>query len=314
MKWENRSPYNRGISTVLYLIIISEITLNIIQTRQIDQVRNEIKIGENVIQDINTTDPSVSPENLDAIKNNLARLHKQFDAFTHIFSGETSTLQLMPANYTQSQDLYFDIVAFIENYTKRARELKIEISEGEKFGFYEIERSGKGPAKHNLLLVYKQRVIIAHLLAKLYLARPQKILAVYREPVSSHASNYQRSPGGSTKDDFFRVDQSISANISNAIETIGFQFIFAGQTRTLRSFLSQLESFEIPIVVRSVEVKSFEERAKVSSSMMLKNQMNNKLGVGHDNKSLPIIKSNLSEFTVTIEYIDSLRMGTKANS
>ena len=76
MKWENSSPYNRGISTVLYLIIISEITLNIIQTRQIDQVRNEIKIGEKVIQDINTTDPSVSAENLDAIKNNLARLLK----------------------------------------------------------------------------------------------------------------------------------------------------------------------------------------------------------------------------------------------
>ena len=95
---------------------------------------------------------------------------------------------------------------------------------------------------------------------------------------------------------------------------MGFQFIFAGQTRTLRYFISQLEFFDLPIVVRSVEVKSFEELANDSSSMMLKNQMNNKLGVGHDSKSLPIIKSNLSEFTVTIEYIDILRMGTMANS
>jgi hypothetical protein len=94
MKWENRSLINRGIPTVLYLIIISEITLNIIRTRQVDQVRNEINIGEKIIQDINRSDPSVSRENLDAIKNNLSRLQMQFDAFTQTLLGGTTTLQL----------------------------------------------------------------------------------------------------------------------------------------------------------------------------------------------------------------------------
>jgi hypothetical protein len=314
MKWENRSLINRGIPTVLYLIIISEITLNIIRTRQVDQVRNEINIGEKIIQDINRSDPSVSRENLDAIKNNLSRLQMQFDAFTQTLLGGTTTLQLIPAHYTQSQDLYFDIIAFIENYTKRASELNIEINEGEKFGFNAIERSGKGPEESNLELVYKQRVIIAHLLAKLFLARPQNFLAVYREPIFPHASNYQRVLGDPSMNDFFIIHPSISAKIPNAIETVGFQFVFTGQTRSLRSFLKQLESFDLPIVVRSVDVKLIEEREERSSAKFFPNQNNKKQGVGYDNQSLPIIKSNLSEFTVTVEYIDLQRIVTKANS
>ena len=314
MKWDSCSLFNRGISTAFYLIIMSEVVLTVVLFNQVDQVRTEIKISEKALQVLNSSEPTVSPENLDAIKSNLAQLQAQFDTFILILKNRTTTLQLMPAHYTQSQHLYFDIVAFIENYTKRARELNIEINEGEKFGFYEIERSGRGPEVINLEHVYHQRVIIAHLLSKLFVANPQKILAVYREPVFSHSSIDLRSSDSFSKKDFFKVDSSISAKIPNTINTMGFQFVFAGQTRTLRSFLTQLASFDLPVVVRSVEVRSYEEREENPSPKLFSNQMNKKQVAMDDNKPLPIIGKNLSKFTVTLEFIDILEKATMANS
>jgi hypothetical protein len=46
----------------------------------------------------------------------------------------------------------------------------------------------------------------------------------------------------------------VSARVPGFIDTIAFRFVFTGQTAALRTFLNQLASFELPVLVREVEV------------------------------------------------------------
>ena len=51
------------------------------------------------------------------------------------------------------------------------------------------------------------------------------------------------------------VDPRVTARVKGFIDTMAFRITFTGQTAALRNFVVRLAEFELPILVREVEVE-----------------------------------------------------------
>ncbi|MEO5957916.1 MAG: hypothetical protein ABIZ49_01735, partial [Opitutaceae bacterium] len=55
--------------------------------------------------------------------------------------------------------------------------------------------------------------------------------------------------------DFFAIDPRVSVRAPGFLDSTAFRLAFVGQTASLRAFLNRLASFELPVLVREVEVE-----------------------------------------------------------
>jgi hypothetical protein len=127
-----------------------------------------------------------------------------------------------------------------------------------------------------------------------------------------------------TPKDTFTIDPLVSARVPGAVDTMAFRFKFIAYSDTLRGFLDALAKFEYPLVVRSVEVEPATEDAlkaakaasaaapvDASSGIVLPGAADASATATPDQSAAPagpvkaaVVKNNLSEFTVVIEYIN----------
>ena len=107
----------------------------------------------------------------------------------------------------------------------------------------------------------------------------------------------------------FDISSSVTSKVEGAIDTIAFQITFSGKTNSLREYLNRLAEFDRPIVVRSINVSRPNESVKTKT----KEKKNDKLVAlfGKELESLqaeqskePVVTENVSEFTLTLEYIE----------
>jgi predicted YcjX-like family ATPase len=97
--------------------------------------------------------------------------------------------------------------------------------------------------------------------------------------------------------------------VEGAIDTIPFEISFSGKTNTLRNFLNRLAEFKRPIVVRSINVSRPDEtiRRKLSDDedLDIDSLTSEELEqLKEEEKRDPVVTENLSEFTLTLEYIE----------
>jgi hypothetical protein len=101
-------------------------------------------------------------------------------------------------------------------------------------------------------------------------ARPRAILAVKRERPLTKAEREARdaalaavaagqpapeAPDASEEGpDYFVIDPRDTARVPGYVDATAFRITFTGQTTALRAFLNRLASFELPVLVRQVEV------------------------------------------------------------
>ena len=121
--------------------------------------------------------------------------------------------------------------------------------------------------------------------------------------------------------DRYVVDPAITARVDGAVDTLAFQIKFSGYTDSLRKFIESLTAFEMPVIVRSVEVeRKLEVEEELSSSASRRNQRPNSVeslfaGLGETpsveteaeepNPEQEVIVDQIgSEFTIVVEYID----------
>ena len=142
---------------------------------------------------------------------------------------------------------------------------------------------------------------------------------------------------GSNTPDYFVIDPRVSARVKGYVDTTAFRFVFTSQTAALRNFLNRLASFELPVLVREVEV----DAATAEESVMVKN--GEEVAVKSETESetpasvvlagepvaskgnaakavagkasatarpprtamaTPIVSKSLSKYTVTVEFIE----------
>ena len=164
----------------------------------------------------------------------------------------------------------------------------------------------------------KQRQVLSYIINQLIDSRPASITAVRREVLEAQVAG----KAGNDADSGFQINQAISARVPGAIETMAFSVTFTGYTDSLRSFLNNLAEFELPIVVRSVEVG----RPQGSSTTRVKprgNALDDIFGAfGGDPASTeaakvaqkPVISENVSGFTVVLEFIEIILPSDSENN
>ena len=309
-----------------------------------------------------TTMPPPTRDIATAIEEDLARAQTTLAAMQADLKGRGPAAERLrtarvPAART---DAYFDLASYVERLHERARRNEVAIRpEAARFGF--AAHANEGPELERIEPVFRQRLLAQYLMESLLDARPRAVLAVKRElaltapereareaaaaeaaaaiaaggdPVDTSSSELEVPEGP----DYFAIDPRVSARKAGFVDTIAFKFVFTGQTAALRSFLNRLAAFELPVLVREVEVElaSTEEAADIASeepaepesgptpiepapsSVVL--SLNPEPSVNAATAStrsdsasrmpirrtteIPIVAKSVSKFTVTVEFVE----------
>jgi len=249
-------------------------------------------------------------------------------------------------------DAYFDLASYVERMRELARKNEIAVRpEALRFGF--AAYANEGPEAERIEPVFRQRLLAQYLVESLIEARPRAILAVQREPTLTAPEREARDaalaaaaastePGAEAASlelpegsDYFAIDPRLTARKPGFVDTTPFRFVFTGQTAALRAFLNRLAAFELPVLVREVEVDiaSAEDAAEVpvaeeadvaaaaadgttpSSSVLTLDLPGKPAATKATAKAPvrvparragtdPIVAKTLSKFTVTVEFVE----------
>jgi hypothetical protein len=272
-----------------------------------------------------------------AIEADLAKAQKALTAMESELKGrgpaaERIRTAKVPAARTEA---YFDLATFVEHTRDLAKKNDVDVRpEAARFGF--ATYANEGPETERIEPVFRQRQVMQYLIDGLLEARPRAALSVRRERTQTKAEREARAAAiangetpadvdaGDDGLDYFRIDPRVTARVPGFIDTMAFRFVFTGQTAALRNFLNRLASFELPVLVREVEVDTAtaEESASAAPeeaspeppvttaapSVVLSTEPAAKpaapVRASRPSTATPIVSKPLSKFTVTVEYIE----------
>ncbi|MEY2880540.1 MAG: hypothetical protein RLZZ15_2920 [Verrucomicrobiota bacterium] len=279
-----------------------------------------------------------------AIEADLARGEKALTTMQSELTGRGPTADRLatakpPAART---DAYFDLATFVEKTRELAKKQEVLVQPAAaRFGF--ALYTNVGPEVDRIPAVFQQRLIAQYLIESLLEARPRALVGVQRERTLTKAEREARAaalataaanaipgtpvdpnapdlPGSADPEspDFFAIDTRASARVAGYIETVPFRISFIGQTSSLRTFLNKLASFELPVLVREVEVEPtvLDENAVVADDNAAPvvaeapvKPAKPLVPVAAPAKgapkvvAVPIVAKPLSKYTVTVEYV-----------
>lgn len=231
-------------------------------------------------------------------------------------------------------DAYFDLATYVEKARAAAGQHEVEIRpEAARFGFAAF--ANEGPTPDHIEPVFRQRQIAQYLVDALIEARPRALFSLKREATLGKADREARAAAlangqpppevhGEEGPDYFTIDPRVTARVPGFIDTQPFRLVFTGQTAALRSFLNKLATFELPVLVREVEVEpaTAEEAAavavvddaanavvepNVAASVLLTAEVRPPRPVARTPRApttTPIVAKTLSKFTVTVEFVE----------
>jgi hypothetical protein len=291
-----------------------------------------------------------------AIEADLERAQRVLGGMKHDLEGRGPTAERIrnarpPAART---DAYFDLATFVERMRQLARSNGVELSpEAARFGFSEY--ANEAPETERIESVFEQRLIAQYLLEALLTARPQALLAVKREPPLTREEREARDAppaepaegedvaeqeeqmedrwsGEAEGPDYFVVDPRVTVAARGYVNTTAFRLVFTGQTAALRQFLNRLATFDVPVLVREVEVEiataeelsagveeaaaaneaspagasmvlSLDEPAPETTASRAADAATPRKAAARPPHIIPIVSRTLSTFTVTVEYV-----------
>ncbi len=171
---------------------------------------------------------------------------------------------------TARTDAYFDLATFVEKARELAKTQEVELKpEAARLGF--ALYANEGPETERIAAVFRQRLVAQYLVESLLEAKPRSVLSIHREAPLTNKEKEDREaalvaaaggtpppettlPTAPEGPDYFAIDPRASARVPGYLEATAFKLSFVGQTAVLRVFLNKLASFELPVLVREVEV------------------------------------------------------------
>jgi hypothetical protein len=244
-------------------------------------------------------------------------------------------------------DSYFDLATFVERTRELAEKNGIELRpEAARFGFSNY--ANEGPEVDRIEPVFRQRQIAEYLLQSLFEAKPRALFSVKRERTLTKAEREARAEAeaagtppeeiatdsGEESPDYFVIDPRVSARVKGYIDTTPFRFVFTAQTAALRNFLNRLAAFDLPVLVREVEVEpaTAEESAPsvvdepaeeptaetpAAASVVLDLEpapavvaAPKPVASTRAATAAPIVTKSLSKYTVTVEFVEIVPPGS----
>jgi len=248
--------------------------------------------------------PALSEANEQAIVQDLANTRKTLATLHSALAGrEGGAIELPPA---RSIDLFFDVAAFVEKSRALAARAQVATKPDERFGF--ATHAHEGPGAELVSAVLQQRIVGQYLVEALLEARPRSLLSVQRErplTAAQRAGRYQPTQAGAgppiapvasggQAEDFFEFNPAFSVRVPGQVDSEAFRLEFTGQTPALRTFLNTLAAFQLPVIVRSVEVEPLVAEEPVDTPVSASSE---------SGAPVPLVAQNVSRFAVVVEYV-----------
>jgi len=303
------------------------------QRSQASKLSAEIAQSRDSLDAYARQQPFPSRENVGLVEADRQETEKTRDEIRKLLraTGETAEKIASAPVPASSTDAWYEIANYVERVREGSQNAGIQLPTENRLGFSLYASSG--PDKDLIPAVFRQKQYADYLMGVLIAARPREILSLQRERPLTAAEKQaeadaiaagQPSPFASTtaEGDYFVIDPRTSARVPGFVETVPFRVSFVGITGSLRSVLNQLAKFELPVVVRSVEVeaaaKSDTSAVKFGAAPVAANPFGAFGGdAGAGNQPIetvkPLVEQTDSRFVVTLEFI-SLVDKTPANS
>lgn len=309
-------------------VTAGEIWLTFSQRSQAAAVEAEIAQKEQTLAGFAMKSPFPSKENLALVEGDLAQADRTREAIRKTLSSNSEAAARIasataPATPT---DAYFDIANYVERIRESAQKAGIVLSPENRLGFSAY--ASTGPDRDLIPAVFLQRQYADYLLGVLITSQPREIVSLQRERpqtaeekrlAAEAIANGQPlvAPSDSSETgDYFVIDPRTSARVDGFIETSPFRLTFVGTTTALRNLLNQLARFDLPAVVRSVEVAPIAgaERSGATPVSTPKPAANPfaLFGGGGSNTDTaapaaeavkPLVEQTDSRFVVTVEFV-----------
>ena len=276
----------------LVLLTVVLIILIFLESQKLSRAKMQIASADGQVKAIMFANPSPTNKNVKAARTNFEDLQMRL---------KSTYEDLQKGAYLETSEdgvrVISSILRYISDYKRRvdsyvdsnSKPAPIEVPDQFAFGFEKYFQSTLIPEGEIVPFLDKQRQVLSYILDKLIDAGPSSIQSVRREEFHNSA-----------KGNGFQIDPAISARVPDAIDTLAFQLVFTGYTPTLRKFLNSLAYFQLPVVVRSVEVSRANSNAKGLLGNIFKKELSNE---SDDNKT-PVVSEIESIFTVTLEFIE----------
>lgn len=311
-----KNPLFSLIALLGILAFLAGSVLVILQLSKTSKLDKQVESAKRQLESLAFANPAPSEYNVEASVANVKALRSDLEEIRdNLKRGskiETSS---------DAVSVVSSIQQYISAYTSKAQnhlnddgeEAPIQTPDRFAFGFERY--TGQVPLPENkevIALLDKQRQVLSYLMDQLIEADPVEIRSVKREIIELPASSAQRS-GSRNQENTFKISPEVSARVPGAIETLGFSITFTGYTQSLREFLNSLSEFEMPIVVRSIEVDRINQGRSSRPVNSGSNSLDALFGGAGNNTPIapeivlePVITDTLSSFTVTLEFIDIL--------
>ena len=284
----NLSGFSASVLTLLLVAAISvgwSVERGFAHKKLQAQLRTKQREARNLAQ----VQPAPTPENEALVAADLEQANAALAAMRADLTGRSLSVDRLKLQSVPERrpDAFFDIADFVERMRFRAEQAGVGLKSDERFGFAEFAHVG--PEQDEIPAVFRQRLVMQYLLEQLFDARPERLLTVRRERPTSATSRDTRATTTTASADLFEVDPRMTARVPGFVDATAFRLEFTGGTGTLRTFLNRLSTFELPLVVRSVEVERQNEPAGLRTS---------------EGEIAPLVVPATSRFTVTVEYIE----------
>src|SRR5690625_718759 len=237
--------------------------------------------------------------------------------------GHSAELEARFADYPNSSANALFVIQFFGNEyrqtTARATEMDNDALANELFGFQAYSQSG--PEASLIPTVQKPRLIVAYILDCLLEANPEALVSVARpgeaaSDTSAPDPSRGQSQAGSAG---FSLDSKLSTAIPDVAQTSPYQVVFTGRTSTLRTFINELASFDMPLIVRSVVAEPASGTGSSTSSAGTDRRRRRATQESTSDsaeqeqeadENIPLVADNLSRFTVAMEFVDIVPHGS----
>lgn len=301
---------NLIFSTVIIVCLLtffagSFLALN--ESGAIGKAEQEMKSAQANLKNLRFSDPAPSMENVEASAENVAQLQSALNAIREdLQRGDRLSIS------SDGIGVMAGVQQFISDYQRKSsgqvdvnnEPAPISLPQDFAFGFQEyIDEAKPLSDPKSSAVLDQQRQILSYLMDKLIEAKPTSLVSVEREVLEQ----VQIQQGGKS----FQIDKAISSRVPGAIDTLAFRLSFTGYTDSLRSFLNNLAKFDLPIVVRSIDIQR-QGGIKNTATSTNSNNLDSIFGAfgGSDDEEAPkeaqkpVISENLSTFTVVLEFIE----------
>ncbi len=273
MSWYRKNPLFATVLTLCALVALGELWCIYERWTATRAAAAKVVQKQTELAAMREVSPPPTRETAAAIDIELERAQRALATMQNELNGRGAASEKLrtaklPAART---DAYFDLATFVEKMRALAASNEVDVRpEAARFGF--AAHANEGPDAERIEPVFRQRQVAQYIVEALLEARPRALLAVRREPPMTTKEREDRAAalraaaeGGAPAEpsepaevpegpDFIVIHPGATARVPGYVETLPFQLVFTGQTAALRNFLNRLAAFDLPVVVREVEV------------------------------------------------------------